>query len=175
VNIDECFELGYIIKPHGLKGAVDIYLDTDFPEDYRNLESVYVRVGQKLVPFFIKSMKLKGNKALVHFEDVDTIESSESLKGCTLLLPDSQLPKLEGKEFYFHEVIGFNVRDISEGDLGKVTKYYDQSYQVLLSVDHNGKEILVPVSDDVILGLDRVKKIIEVSLPAGLVDIYTED
>ena len=107
--------------------------------------------------------------------DIETIEDLEGLKGCTLHLPDSQLPKLEGKEFYFHEVIGFNVRDIHEGELGKVVKYYDQSHQVLLSVDHHGKEILVPVSDDIILGLDRVKKIIDVSLPAGLVDIYTEE
>ena len=56
VNIDECFELGYIIKPHRLNGAVDIYLDTDFPEDYKKLESLFVNLRQKLVPFFIDSI-----------------------------------------------------------------------------------------------------------------------
>jgi len=40
MTIDDCYQLGYIVKTHGLKGEVQIYLDVDAPSDYRNLESV---------------------------------------------------------------------------------------------------------------------------------------
>lgn len=173
MEIDECFELGYIIKPHGLNGAVDIYLDTDFPEDYRKLESVFVNLGQKLVPFFINSIQIRGNKALVNFEDISSIEQSEELKGCTMYLPESMLPELTGQEFYFHEVIGFQVIDKNSGLIGNVSSYYDHSSQVILSIDHDGKEVLIPINDDIMLVIDKIKKIIQVELPDGLLDIYT--
>ena len=89
MDIDECFELGYIIKPHGLNGAVSIYLDTDFPEEYIKLESVFVNVKQKLVPFFIESIQVNGHKAIVNFEDINSLEQSEELKGCSIHLPES--------------------------------------------------------------------------------------
>ena len=174
MNIDECFELGYIIKPHGLKGTVDIFLDTDYPGDYTELESVFVKVGQKLVPFFISRIQIRGNKALVHFEDIDTLEQSEELKGCSLYLPDSMLPQLEGEEFYFHEVLGFQVSDSQMGKLGHITKFYDYPGQTLLAVDFKEKEILIPVNDDIITKVDRKEKLIEVSLPDGLVDVYID-
>lgn len=172
MNIDECFELGYIIKPHGLSGSVNVLLDTDFPEDYKSLESVFVNIGQKLVPFFINSIQINGNKAIVNFEDINTIEQSGELKGCTLHLPESMLPALEGQDFYYHEIIGFDIMDDKDGIIGKISGYVDNSSQVILTVDHNGSEVLVPVADHIIASIDRVKKIMYVTLPDGLLDIY---
>ena len=174
MNIDECFELGYIIKPHGLNGAVSIFLDTDYPEDYLKMESVFVNIKQKLVPFFISSIKINGSKAIVNFEDVNSIEQSEALKGCTIHLPESVLPELKGQEFYFHEVIGYEITDLNYGNIGKVSAYYDSSSQVILSVDYKGKEVLIPVNENIIINIDRVKKLINVKLPDGLLDIYLQ-
>jgi 16S rRNA processing protein RimM len=172
MNIDECFELGYIIKPHGLNGSVNVLLDTDFPEDYKSLESVFVNIRQKLIPFFINTIQINGNKAIVNFEDINTIEQSEELKGCSLHLPESMLPVLEGQNFYYHEVIGFEMIDDKDGNIGKISGYVDNSSQVILTVDHNNNEVLIPVADHIIAEIDRVKKIMYVTLPDGLLDIY---
>lgn len=64
MNIDDCYQLGYIIKPHGLKGELQLLLDVDSPEDYQNLESVFVRQGQQLVPFLL-SISMSGLKRLL--------------------------------------------------------------------------------------------------------------
>jgi 16S rRNA processing protein RimM len=172
MNIDECFELGYVIKPHGLNGAVDIFLDTDFPGDYKNLESVFVHIGQKLVPFFIRTIRINGNKALVQLEGIDSIDQAEGLKGSKLLLPESMLPELGDKDFYFHELLGFEVTDVQHGMLGIVERFYDYPGQTLLGINHKGKEVLIPINDDIILNLDKEKKLIDVDLPDGLLDVY---
>lgn len=172
MNINACFELGYIIKKHGLQGEVSIFLDTDEPENYSELESVFVEIEQKLVPFFIESLSIRGEKALVKFEEVDDAERAEELKGSKIFLPLENLPPLEGKSFYFHEVINFTVTDKSFGLIGTITDIYDVSAQQLFSIDHKGKEVLVPVNDDIIEQVDRDKKMIYVDLPEGLVDIF---
>ena len=57
MNIDACFQLGYIVKTHGIKGQVVAFFDVDFPEDYEDLESVFLEQKGRLVPFFIALME----------------------------------------------------------------------------------------------------------------------
>lgn len=174
MNIDECFQLGYVIKKHGLSGEVSILLDVDEPQEYEELESVFVEINDKLVPFFIAAISLRGNKATVKFEDVNTADEAEELKGKRLFLPLSQLPELEEGQFYFHEIISYRVMDSLSGDIGTVKDVYASPHQDLLVIDYKGKEILVPVNDDIIKKVDHEAKQLYVALPDGLLDIYLD-
>jgi len=172
VVVDECFQLGYIIKPHGLKGEVDIFIDSDFPDNYRKLESVFVSVRDSLIPFFIESIQIRGQKAIVKFEDVDAVEKAKELKSHTLHLPLTLLPALSGKKFYFHEVLGYLVIDKTEGEIGLIKQIFNYPNQDFIVIMKDEKEILIPINDEIISQVDRADQIIRVELPAGLLDIY---
>ena len=174
MNIGECFQLGYVIKKHGLSGEVNILLDVDVPHEYQNLESVFVEINDKLVPFFIESISIKGNKAIVRFEDVNTADQADDLKGKGLFLPLSMLPELGDNKFYYHQIIGYHVIDASDGDIGVVKDVYTSPNQDLLAIDHQSKEILVPINDEIIGSVDHDNKQLHVTLPEGLLDVYLE-
>ncbi len=170
---DECFYLGKIAKKFSFKGEVLIYLDTDEPEMYEDLESVFVEFNKNLVPFFIEKSQLhKGDFLKVRFEDVDTEEEADKLIGCEVYLPLSMLPKLEGNKFYFHEVIGFDVVDNRLGNIGKIVSINDSAAQPLFEIENDGVEILIPMIDDFIVEVNREKKTIYLNTPVGLVDLY---
>jgi len=178
MRIDDCFQLGYVTKPHGLQGEVYVFLDVDFPEVYNEMESVFVaykNAPQTLVPFFVDTLRLSGNKALVKFEDVDTIEQAEALKSAQLYLPLDALPKLQEGQFYYHEVIGYTIQDEEKGILGIIREIYAFSAQDTISMDYKGKEVLIPVSDETIKIADHEKRILHVQLPDGLLEIYLEE
>ena len=99
MEIKDCFFLGKITKPFGLKGEVIFFLDVDEPSDYAGMDSVFVEVKNQLVPYFIESIRINGNKATVKFEDL-AAEEALALVGCDLYLPLKLLPKLTGKKFY---------------------------------------------------------------------------
>lgn len=176
MNKDNCFQLGYIAKVHGLHGEVGIVLDVDYPEQYEDLKSVFLEQKSRLVPYFLEHFVVShSNKVLAKFEDCDSVEDAEKLVGSALYLPLSQLTKLNEDQYYYHELIGFEVLDQKLGKIGEVKVVYDLETQDLLGVDHKGKEVLIPIQDQILLKVDKVDKKVYCQLPDGLLDIYLED
>ncbi|EHQ42905.1 MULTISPECIES: ribosome maturation factor RimM [Myroides] len=172
----DCFYLGKVAKKFSFKGEVLVYLDTDEPELYENLESVFVDFNGQLVPFFIEAAFLHKNDFLrVKFEDCQSEEDADRIIGSELYLPLNLLPPLEGNKFYYHEVEGFEVIDTTLGSVGTLIRINDSNYQVLFEIDHNGTQILVPMIDQFIEQVDRENKKLILHIPAGLVDLYLDN
>ena len=170
---EDCFYLGKIVTKYSFKGEVVIKLDTDEPELYIEMESVYVEFGTNLVPFFIdKSSLHKGNQLRVQFEDVYSEEEANAILKCGVYLPSTMLPKLSGDKFYFHEVIGFKIVDLNFGEVGEIVHINDKAAQPLFEIDRDGNEIFIPMVDDFIKKVDREKKTIQVETPKGLIELY---
>ncbi|QNF35549.1 16S rRNA processing protein RimM [Adhaeribacter swui] len=175
MNIDACFQLGYIVRTHGIKGQVIAFFDVDYPEDYKDLESVFLLISGKLVPFFIDAIdpQAKG-RFLIKFEDTDTIEQAEKLKGISLYLPLTELPELDDDQFYYHDLIGYTIVDETLGKLGTLRELFELPHQDLMAMDYQGVEVLIPVQDEIILRADKATQTLYVNLPEGLVDIYMQ-
>jgi 16S rRNA processing protein RimM len=175
MNIDACFQLGYIVKTHGIKGQVVAFFDVDFPEDYEDLESVFLDQQGRLVPFFIDNMEpQQKGRFIIKFEDITTLEQAEKLRNTALYLPLDELPELDDDQFYFHEVIGYTVVDDNHGELGTVKEFYDMPQQQLMAMDYMGQEMLIPVMDEILLRADHEAKRLHVKLPEGLLEVYTQ-
>ena len=170
---EDCFYLGKIAKKFSYKGEVLIYLDTDEPGLYENMESVFVEINKHLVPFFIVSSSLhKGDFLRTRFEDINSEEEADKIMGSEVYLPLSMLPKLEGDKFYFHEIIGFDADDQRLGNIGKIVGVNDSSAQPLFEIKKGDIEILIPMIDDFIIKVDRENKKIILDTPEGLVGLY---
>ncbi len=169
----ECFYLGKIVSKYSFKGEVLVKLDSDDPELYESMESVFVSLRDSLVPFFIEQSRLHKSSLLrIKFEDVDSEEEADRIMGSELYLPLEFLPPLEGNKFYFHEVIGFTVIDQNFGTVGVITSINDTTNQALFVIDHKGTEILIPINDEFLTKVDRETKTIEVNTPEGLIELY---
>ena len=170
---EDCFYLGKIAKKFSFKGEVLIYLDTDEPELYENMESVFVEFNNNLVPFFIENSSLHKNDFLrVRFEDVKDEEEADALLGNHVYLPLKMLPKLTGNKFYFHEVIGFEIEDKRFGFVGEIQSINDSSAQPLFEVLNGDVEILIPMIDHFLVKIDRENKKVLMDLPEGLIEMY---
>ena len=144
MTIKDCFYVGTIVSKFSFKGEVLIKLDSDDPEMYEELESVFIALGNNLVPFFVEKSSLhKSDLLRVKFEEVNSEADADALLKHKIYLPLTALPKLSGNKFYYHEVIGFEVEDI-----------------------------LIPMNDEFIEKVDRPNQKIIVKTPDGLIDLY---
>ncbi len=169
----DCFFVGKIVKKYSFKGELLVKLDTDEPEQFLEMESVFVEKHKNLIPFFIDSLSLHKSELLrVKFEEVDSEEDADSLLGSELYLPLDLLPQLSGNTFYYHEIIGFSVNDVNFGPVGTISGVNDSTAQALFEIERDGKQILIPISDEIIDKVDRKAKTIHIQAPEGLIDIY---
>jgi len=168
---DQCFQLGTIIRKVGSDGRVLLQLDTDDPKAYQKTESVFVELSKKLVPFFVQSFRLQpSNTAHVKLEDVDNEEQASFLIGSEVFLPLEMLPALTGTKFYYHEVIGWEIRDKSTGaSAGIIKDILENGPNDLFQLVNDNQEVLIPVADHWIVNVDRELKIITMDLPEGLI------
>ena len=175
MTLDDCYQLGYIIKPHGLKGELQILLDVDSPEAYEDLESVFVRQGQQLVPFFIDYINVRAEKAILALDEVQSFEQAQKLKGAELYLPLSILPEPDSNEFYLHEIKDFKVFNQNKIEVGVIKNAVESGPQLILVVeDQNGAEILLPYIQSLLIELDRDNKAMQLNIADGLIEVYTE-
>lgn len=173
----DAYFVGKIVKPYGTKGEVLVKLDTDEPEIYEDLESVFLEIKGELVPFFIDNAQLhKSHLLRLRFEDIDHIDKTANLIGRKLYLPLDSLPELTGNKFYYHEIQGFDVEDKKLGPIGIIEGVNDMAPQPYFIIKHpSGKEILVPVKDIFIEKVDRDQKKIILDTPDGLVNLYLDE
>ncbi len=170
---EDCFYLGKIVKKYSFKGELLIKLDSDDPEIYTEMESVFVEKNKSLIPFFIERSSLHKSELLrVKFEDINNDEDTDPLLKCDLYLPLEFLPKLTGNKFYYHEIIGYTVEDKNFGEVGTITGVNDSTSQALFEINRNGKEVLIPLIDDFIKNVDRETKTLQLEVPKGLIEIY---
>ncbi|GAA4357422.1 ribosome maturation factor RimM [Hymenobacter saemangeumensis] len=176
MTLDETYQLGYILKTHGLRGFVAAHFDADDPTAYKKLKTVYLALPgapKALQPYGVEKVQHQsGPRVLLKLKGIDRIEDAEPLRGAQLYLPLSELPQLADDQFYFHDVIGFTVVDAELGELGTVENFYELPQQDVLAMRYQGQEVLIPVVDELISRADMAAKQIFVTLPEGLLDIY---
>lgn len=168
----DCFYLGNVVGKFSFKGELLVKVDSDNPEDYTELESVFVELSTGLVPFFIKKCQLHKSELLrIDFEEISNDQEADALIKKKLYLPLYLLPPLEGNKFYYHEIIGFTVSTKAK-EIGLITAVLEQGPQALFQVEATDKKIhLIPIHDDFILEVDRKKNLIQVQLPEGLLEL----
>ena len=172
---EDCFYLGKIVKKYSFKGEHLVNLDTDQPQLYTNIKSLFLDINNRLILYFIKESQLhKSNLLRIKLEDINTESEAKELIRKKVYLPLNLLPKLVGNAFYYHEVLGFEIWDKDLGKVGILKGVNDQSSQALFEIERNGIEVLIPVHDEFIITIDRNKRIITVKTPPGLIDLYIE-
>ncbi len=138
------------------------------------MESVFVQLEHELVPFFIERSRWHNGSLRVKFEGVESELQATALVGKSIYRPLDELPELEEGQYYYHELIGFEVIDTSFGIIGELVGVNDSSTQAIFIIDYKGREVLLPAVDEIINSIDKGQKRILVSAPNGLIELYLE-
>ena len=163
--------LGRITKTSGYEGAVAVRLEKIFTENIPLMESVFLEIEGRPVPFFIAELEYSGADILkLSFDGYDSNEKLSEFIGCRIFLTsgisDDNL-KEENQS-----LIGYKVFVSEDKVLGSISEVLSNNGQWLINVKSiNKKDILIPFHEDFIVRMDKRKKVIFMNIPEGLTDI----
>lgn len=172
MRVEDCFYFGRIVRKHSYRGEVVFKLEPEFFELINELESVWLEINHHLVPFFMEKISFHRETFFrVKLEGIDSEVEADKLIGLAIYLHQKFLPKIEGDDFYKHEIIGFQVVDVNFGTIGKVVNVNDATPQTLLEIDNGSKIILIPLQA-FMQKIDKKKRLITVETPKGLLELF---
>jgi 16S rRNA processing protein RimM len=163
--------LGRITKVSGYEGAVAVKLEKIFTENIPQMESVFLEIEGRAVPFFITAIEYSGADILkLWFEGYDSNEKISEFTGCRIFLTSGRYDDNLKEDNQF--LIGFKVFIQGDGLLGSVSEILANNGQWLINVvSPNKNNILIPFHEHFIVSTDKIKKVIIMNIPEGLTEI----
>jgi len=159
-----------IFGAHGIKGAVRARYITDTPDYYLKEKVLFLEKAGSLSALHIVRINQSKNCWIILFEEINSRNGADLLKGCRLLLHDDQLKPLEPNEVFVHQIIGCRVEDQKGQILGEITDFLETGANNVYEVNKGSSAFLVPDVPHVVLELNvETKRMIIDPLPGLIV------
>lgn len=172
--IDEkkLFEIGKILKPHGVKGELTVLFSK--PE-YADIETnfYFLALDGMYVPFFVEEFMYNSDvTARIKFKGIESIEKASTFGNVVVLIPDHLLEEVvqakEPLESEWEKYIGYKVFDENSSLIGIVESVDSSTINTLFVIVHEEVEVLIPATSDFIVKEDPKLKQLHLHLPEGL-------
>jgi 16S rRNA processing protein RimM len=170
---EQWYTAGKLVNTHGIKGEVKILSQTDFP-DIRfapgSLLSLHDPQASVRLPVEVAASREHKGMYIVRLKGYNNINEVEKYKGWTVHVSGADLVDLEEGEYYYHEIIGCRVVTDDGEELGTISEILSPGANDVWVVDRpKGKQLLLPVIDEVLLDVDVQEKRVTVRLMEGLI------
>lgn len=174
-------EIGRIVAAQGIKGELRVYPNTDFPERFEEPGQRWLLRPNQTEPEAIEliSGRYVDNKGIyvIQIKGIHDRTSAESLRNCTLLVPESDRLELEDGEFHVADLIGLSVYDQASQELiGRVIDVIPAGHDLLQVVKNTAegepeKTILIPFVEAIVPVVDLDRNRVEITPPPGLLEL----
>lgn len=171
---EKMYTVGKIVNTHGIRGELKIVPQTHFADERfaKGSELVFVEPDKGLVlSVIVQSAREHKGMFIVKFDGFDNINDVEKYKGWLLKVSENYLSELDEGEYYYHEIVGCEVRTEDGEVLGTIKEILSPGANDVWVVKRpNGKELLLPYIDEVVLDVNIADKKVLVHLLEGLLD-----
>lgn len=162
-------KIGVITNTHGLRGEVKVKCLSDFPQlRYQKDAAVNVQLPQGQKTLYVANTRSAKDLLIVKFQDLDTIEEVEGMKGALLTIDEASVQELEEDEAYYFEMQDSEVYDMEGNFLGRVVEILETGANAVLRVRDGKQEVLIPFVKAFVKEFDKEKKVMKVELLEGL-------
>ena len=163
---------GNIGKPHALKALLNAFIEPLIAYRIKKLDLIFLEEKGAQLPYSVEEYSINDESGFcqLKLESIDDRTAAEKLKGKKIFLDETKLKKsdkLRDSSF----LIGYLVVDAELGDVGRVTDVFQMPTQNIIQIQHEEKEVLIPLVDEYEVTIDNRRKEIRLNIPDGLLNV----
>lgn len=164
--------IGFCKKPHGVGGELKVQIDAEYVADFLESKVLFIGLQGKEVPYFIENIRA-GHDIFVKLEDINTREAAAILAGKEIFLreEDLQFAPADPDEDDPESWIGYQLWDVEHGLIGAIEDVVEYPQQIMAVLTYQGREILIPLNEQLIESVDLDAQTLRMNLPIGLLEL----
>jgi len=168
----EYFKIGKFVAAHGVKGELLLKHGLGKKTSLKGLQTIYIEEKKgSFIPWFVENTKIKNEtEVFVTLEGVATRDAAIKLAQKEVWFTEPDIKRFSVKSSPIN-LLGYTIINNKE-PVGEILEIVEQPHQLLCRVEINGKEVLIPLHESFLRGINHAKKQVNVDLPEGLIEIY---
>ena len=156
-GLEEIVVMGKVLVPYGVNGWVKVYSFTEKIESFLTYKKLFLSKDQttwlEIKPIEIK---LHGKTIIAKFSEIADRTQAENYKNYLIGVPKDYLPQLNENQYYWNDLIGFEVLNLQNFSFGLVDTYIETGANDVIVVKGD-KERLIPYTSMTVLKIDTIK------------------
>ena len=163
--------VGKVIRPHGLKGLLQIASYSGAEASFTDVKTVYLRpVCGEIRQFTVISIHPHKNIFLMDVAELGSADKAEAYRGAVILLEKKALAR-EPDTYFWHELLGLRVYADTGEFLGLISNITPTGANDIYVVQKGDKEIYIPATVEVVKQIDLEQGKMIVSPMEGLLNL----
>ena len=159
---DDLVPLGKIIKPHGVKGELKVFLYNDRSSTLKEGLYIWFKLDEKFVKYSVINLRGVSKKSqILKIKEVDTFDKAMIISKKEFFVSRNDFEELDENSFYLNDLIGCDVFDEKNQSLGKILDVLNFPANDVLLISYEDKEIMVPFVEDFILLFDLDNRLVK--------------
>ena len=162
MNAQRHISIGSLVKHHGLKGELKVFLYNEDSETLVEGLPIWIEKNDNFISYCLENVRGSKNNLIIKFENINSREMSQFLIKCEIYVSRDDFPDLD-EGFYLNDIIGFKIKSDDDQEYGYLKDILVLTGNEILVIDCNGKEVLVPNVEEFVKLFDFDEKLIIVS------------
>jgi len=161
--------IGKFRRPHGIRGEIRMTVLTDFPELISPGQVIYA--GERYSSYTVREIRWHGGDMLVSLKELPDRTAVEIFRNVMVYMKSEDMPELPEGDYFIHQLVGMEVITDQGEKLGILKEILiTGANDVYLVESPEGKELLLPAIEDVVLDINQDSGQILVHIIPGLLD-----
>ena len=170
--VDTYFLLGKTLKSHATSGQLRLLVEDKLKGYFIPGEYIFFDLDGSKVPYQIAAAEEDAH-FVIALEEVHSKEASDTLAGKEIWIPlekvkpNHQRAPRNIKDPWFE----YSIKDEDSAAMHSILRTEEFPQQLMAVIEWKGKEIYVPLHEQLISNIDRKEKIIYMKIPEGLLEL----
>ncbi|HUR30751.1 MAG TPA: hypothetical protein VMZ69_04925 [Saprospiraceae bacterium] len=166
------FLIGKTLKSHGTQGLLRLMIEDQFKVYIKGGSFIFFDLNGSKVPYMVNTFD-EGVHFVIGLEDVRSKKESDLLSGLDIFVPlDSVKSRHQRSPRNIKDKWDeYRILDVSNESVYDVLRVEEFPQQLMAVIKIDQKEILIPLSDQLITSIDKMNKLIMMHIPEGLLDL----
>ena len=156
-KLEEIVVMGKVLVPYGVNGWVKVYSFTEKIESFLTYKKLFLSKDQKnWLEIKVKDIKVHGKSIIAKFSEIADRTQADNYRNYLIGVPKDCLPQLNEDEYYWNDLIGFEVLNLQNFSFGLVDTYIETGANDVIVVKGD-RERLIPYTSMTVLKVDTIK------------------